>query len=444
MKTHIIKITRLGITLLQVTLLASIFTPAYVRAESHPHIIMLAGQVKNEPASPSKKSAAEEAYRLGWKHYLSNTPTDDDRAISYFEQAIELDPDFAPAHTGLAAAYWNSASRFWVRDSGLSTAQMMDQARVYSKRAMQSPSPLGHQISSERAAFFKRKPDEAIAEANKAITMEVSNPAGHLAMANAMLKAKRPDEAIDSMREAMRLNPRYPGSYLTRLGRAQFAQGRYEEAVTSLMRSVDLNSQDDRAFIFLAAAYGYLGLKQDAMSAIKSANRLRSENRWGNLTLEEIGRWRWLGDRKRLREGLRLAGLETGYEWHSRLIEKEGYFEIRGATSIDLQTAKRLHDAGVPFIDMSTLHVQARIPGAHNLRWGRLKEMSPREFNEIRLMEIAPKSGEIVIYHPHGSTVVDAVAATAYAVEHGFQTVYYFRDGLESWKSAGYPVAAGK
>jgi hypothetical protein len=216
--------------------------------------------------------------------------------------------------------------------------------------------------------------------------------------------------------------------------------GHIAVAVTTLESSTKLNPEDDRAFVFLAAAYGYLERKVDAISAVDSVNRLRSKNRWGNLTIEEINRWRWTGDRKRLKEGLALAGVESGYEWYSRMITSGNNVEIRGATVIGTEQAKQLHEAGVPFIDISYLYVQARIPGAHNLRWGRDNEMGPREFNEIRLMEIASKSGEMVTYHPNGSIERYAGLAAAYAVEHGFQKVYYFRDGLEGWQAAGYPV----
>ena len=178
---------------------------------------------------------AQNAYRQGWEHYRRETPADFGKAASYFEQAIQLDPDYARAHTAIAAVYWDSAWRSWVGPFDLSTSQLMDQSRIYLNRAMQSPSALTHQIASEKSAYYsKRNPKKALAQADTAIAHDENDPAGYLAKANALLKAKKPSEAFASMQQAMLLNPDYPASYLTRLGRAQFALGQYAEAATTL------------------------------------------------------------------------------------------------------------------------------------------------------------------------------------------------------------------
>jgi tetratricopeptide (TPR) repeat protein len=392
-----------------------------------------------ETSSPE----AYDAFRKGWEHYRRETPADFGKAASYFEQAIQLDPDYARAHTAIAAVYWDSAWRSWVGPFDLTTSQLMDQSRIYLKRAMQSPSALTHQIASENSAYYsKRNPKKALAQADTAIALDENDPAGHLAKANALLKAKKPSEAIASMQQAMLLNPDYPASYLTRLGRAQFALGQYAEAATTLERSTELNPEDERAYIFLAATYGHLGRNADAKSAIDRVNSLRSKMRWGNITIKEINRWRWMGDRKRLKEGFTLAGVESGYNWYSRVNKSGNGVEVEGATPIGTERAKQLHEEGVPFIDISTIGAQGKIRGAHNLRGGRANEMGPREFNAIRLKEIASESGGMVIYHPNGSTTrIGALAdSSAYAAEHGFREVYYLLDSLDDWKKAGYPM----
>lgn len=401
---------------------------------------------QNQSSSDRVKTSNPEAYdafQRGWEHYRRETPADFGKAASYFEQAIKLDPDYLRAHSALAAVYWNSAWRSWVGPFDLTTSQLTDQARIHLNRAMQSPSPLTHQIASEMSAYYsKRNPKKALAEADAAIALDENDPAGHLAKANALLKAKKPSEAIASMQQAMLLNPDHPSSYLTRLGRAQFALGQYAEAATTLERATKLNPEDDRAYIFLAATYGHLGRNSDAKSAIDSLNKLRSEMRWGNITIREINRWRWMGDRKRLKEGFTFAGVDSGYKWYSRVNKSGSGVEVEGATPIGTEQAKKLHEEGVPFIDISTVGFQEKIQGAHNLRMGRTNEMGPREFNEIRLMEVASKSGGMVIYHPNGSaTRIGAIAdSSAYAADLGFNKVYYLLDSLDDWKKAGYPI----
>ena len=388
---------------------------------------------------------AYDAFLRGWEHYLRETPADFGKAASYFEQAIQLDPDYAHAHTAIAAVYWNSAWRSWTEPFGISTSEMLDKSRIYLKRAKQSPLALTHQVASEMAAYYQRSSTKALSEADAAIALDTNDPAGHLAKANALLKAKKPAGAITEMQQAMQLNPHYPSSYLTRLGRAQFALGNYSEATTTLKSAVELNPEDDRAFVYLAAAYGHLGHKADALSAVDSVNRLRSQNRWGNLTIEEINRWRWTSNRKRLKEGLVLAGVESGHNWYSRVTSSGDNMEIEGATVIGIEEAKQLHEAGIPFIDFTQIGTgQKSILGTHKLRWGRDRDMGPREFNLIRLMEVTSKSGGMVVYHPNGSNKRWGALAAAYAAHLGFTNVYYLQDSLDDWKKAGYPVEADK
>lgn len=393
----------------------------------------------------TSNTEAHDAFRKGWEHYRRETPADFGKAAAYFDQAIRLDPAYARAHTAMAAVYWNSAWRSWAEPFGLSAIEMLVQSRKYLKRALQSPSLLTHQIASEMAAYSQRKPAKALAEAETAISLDSNDPAGHFAMANALLKAKKPAEAIASMRKAMQLDPHYPASYLTRLGRAQFALGQYAEAAVTLEQSTDHNPKDDRAFVYLAAAYGQLGRNADAKTAVDHANGLRSELRWGELTIAEINRWRWASERNRLKEGLTLAGVESGFDWYARVTGSGNEIEIDGAIVIGTERAKMLHDAGVPFIDFSTIGTSLKsILGTHKLRWGRERDMGPREFNLIRLQEVATKSGGMVIYHPNGSSKRWGALAAAYAAELGFENVYYLRDSLDDWKKAGYPLDSSK
>jgi tetratricopeptide (TPR) repeat protein len=399
-------------------------------------------QISSDQVETSNPEAYD-AFKKGWEHYRRETPADFGKAASYFEQAIQLDPDYARAHSAMAAVYWNSTWRSWAEPFGFSTYQMMDRSRIYLKRAMQSPSALSHQIASEMAAYYsKRSAKKAFAEADAAIALDENDPAGYLAKANAFLKAKKPGEAIASMQHAMSLNPDYPASYLTRLGRAQFAMGQYAEAAATLERATELNPEDDRAYTFLAATYGHLGRKAEAKSAIDSVDRIRSEMRWGNITIRDINRWRWMGDRKRLKEGFTLAGVDNGYKWYSRVNKSGSGVEVEGATPIGIEQAKKLYDEGVPFIDVSRIGVQGKIRGAHNLPMGIGNEMGPAAFNEIRLKEIASESGGMVIYHPNGSpSRIGAIAdSSAEAAEYGFRKVYYLQDSLDDWEKAGYPL----
>jgi TolB-like protein len=73
---------------------------------------------------PTENLAAYEAYLLGMQRLARETGAALVEAVDYFQQAIELDPDFALAHVGLADSYSNQV--FYgglAREEGLAKAQ---------------------------------------------------------------------------------------------------------------------------------------------------------------------------------------------------------------------------------------------------------------------------------------------------------------------------------
>jgi 3-mercaptopyruvate sulfurtransferase SseA len=245
----------------------------------------------------------------------------------------------------------------------------------------------------------------------------------------------------------MRLDPHYPDYYLTRLGRAQYDLGQYAEAAVTLESSVRRNPQDDRAFIFLAAAYGHLGRIEEARSAVRSANTIREGNGWSELIRADINHWKWVSDRKNLQDGLAKAGVEHGRQWADRIVTVDAVadlIDVVGATEIGIEKAKQLHDRGVTFIDVGPRYSRGHIPGAHGLLWSYQRNFwfIPREFNEVRLLKIVDKTQEVVIYG-EGWIGISA-SASAYAVDRGFQKVYFFDEGFYQWKQAGYPIDKGE
>ncbi len=262
-------------------------------------------------------------------------------------------------------------------------------------------------------------------------------------MANALLKAGEPGEAIEHVQTAMRLDPHFPASYLTRLGRAQFAAGQFEDAAETLEKAANQNPDNDWNFVYLAATYGQLGHDDKAKAAITKANEIRSKWGWDALTLLVLrnSTFRWAGDKKSLREGLIKAGVGGGQvDWMALVTtssdEDEHRYEVEGATIIDVETAKAMNDRGVPFVAVDSRWIVEHIPNAYNM------EPDKGEFNKIRLSEIANKEQEVVIYRGGGfvgGRERDAANASAMAVNWGFK-VYYFAGGIDAWNKAGHPV----
>ena len=186
---------------------------------------------------------------------------------------------------------------------------------------------------------------------------------------------------VDWYRFSPSINSLYPAIYLTRLGQAQFGAGRYEEAAETLEESVQRNPENDWPFVYLVATYGLLDLEGGAIRALERANELWAKSGWGELTTEVAARnstsgggiryyFKWFGDYKPLRKGLRKAGVKSVSEWRE-LVSIEGEIvKIRGATIIDVETAKAFYDRRVPFVDINFGWHRERIPGANILIHG--------------------------------------------------------------------------
>jgi len=105
-------------------------------------------------------------------------------------------------------------------------------------------------------------------------------------------------------------------------------------------------------------------------------------------------------ERKLLLAGLEKAGVKSGKEWLGLVrTNVSGEFEIEGATTIDVATAKALHERGVTFVDVRELFAAGHIPQAHELNYY-------NEFDEARLLELVDKSQEVVIYGHVGAAGV--------------------------------------
>jgi len=397
---------------------------------------------------------AHDAFLRGWAHFRRNTPEAFAKAVPYFEQAIEFDPNYSLAHAAMATVYLktydkSSSARndawfaFQKISWDLATKRFTDNLNS----AMENPGALAYQAMAYKRSMQGRH-DEAIAEAERAIAVEPNNPLGYEALAAALIYSGLPEDGAEAIREAMRLDPRYPYEYLFWLGLAQFNMEQFKQAAEALRRATQGNPEDDRALILLAAAYGQLGLVEEARFAVEAQNLVRE--RWstqrsdkdiaqqgietyllGPYTLEDVDSWLFheSSDRERLREGLRLAGVPEFGE----ATDVSPLF-VTGANSINVIEAKQLYDRGVVFIDVrdkTTDWGMGHIKGAISLDW-------VSKFTEEALRD-AINRDEPVVIHCAGPGCFRSSRAVEKAVSWGFTNIYYFRGGFTAWKIAGYP-----
>ena len=122
------------------------------------------------------------------------------------------------------------------------------------------------------------------------------------------------------------------------------------------------------------------------------------------------------------------------------------WWEVEGATLVDLPTAKALHDGGAIFIDRGDdAFWRARhVPGAIHLPWGRSLDPNRVTYSKAALRQVAGPDDEIVFYGTEAGGYTTAAWEAAKAIAWGFKKVYLFDGGAQAWEEAGYPIETGE
>ncbi len=277
-------------------------------------VVALAVKLKpGDSVSPSARAAqdpkAYDAFLQGWSYYRRATPRDFARAIPQFTEAIDRNPGYGRAYAGLAAVYRASWSWGWHRNLGISNAEALELAKSNLKEAMKYPTSLAFQVASTIHSSEGRYAS-AIADAEQAITLDSDDAGAYFAMASALIHAGEPANGTNFIYKAMELDPQYPAEYVFWLGMALFGVDRFDEAAVSLERASRLAPDDIGTFLALTATYGHLERGQDAKAAIAKLEGLVKQAGYEN-GIRDVETWAFKdsGDRQRLRDGLRKAGL---------------------------------------------------------------------------------------------------------------------------------------
>ena len=402
---------------------------------------------------------AHDAFLEGWAHYKLLTPESLAKAIPFFEEAINLDPNYAQAHAALASVYWDVYQNDWAFDLDMPAFRAESRANEHLEEALKAPTPLAHVLQSRMFASLGF-PDEAVLEAEKAVALEANDAVALAGLASALVQTERPKEGLAYIEEAIRLDPHLPPSYLITRGGAQFGMEQFDDAAVTFERAVRRNPENELPLIYLASSYGHMGRIKDADAAIDAANDMRAKRGIGDLTLENIATFSssspfrgeidfpLFGGRlaqERVRAGLSsIPALTWQYliTRHRVLGSGNTWWEVKGATEIDVATAKSLHDRGAVFIDTSHPDVrqEQQIPGAIHLTYYRFTDSAQARITEETLTAVVDKTVEIVVYC---DDCYNRVWEAAKAVNWGYQRVHFFRGGAQAWKDAGFPVESG-
>jgi len=237
-------------------------------------------------------------------------------ALEMFQRAIELEPDFALAHAGVANM---SAMQFYLQDfNPLWIARA--EAAVNRAFALVPQLPEGF-VALSRIHFAQDRHSDAIAAARAAIAIKVDCESAWDLLGRALFSSDQWEEGASLVEQAIAANGDDYNVYvpylnvLRALRRDQEANELARRHAVVLERQVTSVPEDTRARILLAICYAYLGRRADAAAAVDQVVAMGVSD---SHSLYNIGcQYAVLGDKKRALDALKKAAAAGYGDWTS-------------------------------------------------------------------------------------------------------------------------------
>ena len=267
-----------------------------------------------------------------------------ERSIAYFEEAIRMDPAFAPAYLGLANAYdalgtsgIGGASPREVRPKVISAARKALEldptiaeahgllAVVYQeqwqwgdaegefKRVFElTPNDAGAHLAYAGWLLCQGRTEEAQAWSRRARELDPLGVGGNN-VGWILFHSRHYDEAIRELRSALAVRPN-DGSIYWFLGFALIANGQADEAIPVLENAVALTDRSPAVIGVLIRAYAHAGRRTEALRLLDELKRRQQK---GYIpTAAFVNAYLGLGDNERA-----IIWLERAYEEQSLIME---------------------------------------------------------------------------------------------------------------------------
>lgn len=228
---------------------------------------------KEEARLAGGRAVDPEAYELYLKgRYEWNKRTQEglNRGLEYFQQAINLEPAYAPAYSGVADSYLALSSNGF-----LPGTEGDPKAKAAALKALEldAASPQAHTSLAQVLFDFDRDPQAALKEFQAAINLNPNYPVAHFWYSSRLAEMGRHEEAVQEIEHARRLDPLSSRvnagiAYVFYLGRE------YDRAIAEARKALDLEPNDYLAHEMLASAYIAKGMSKEAVAESRKRQSL--------------------------------------------------------------------------------------------------------------------------------------------------------------------------
>ncbi|MCI0391115.1 MAG: tetratricopeptide repeat-containing serine/threonine-protein kinase [Acidobacteria bacterium] len=216
----------------------------------------------------TENAAAYQAYLKGRYHWNQRTAKAIRKAIESFEEAIKLDDDYALAYAGLADCYC-LASIY----GAAPPRAVMPRAKAAARMALDLDDGLAEAHTSLAAAlvWFDWDWEASEREFKRAIELNPHYAVAHHWYGSVLLAAQgRFDEALASERRALDLEP-LSLVINSNLGFICYQAGRFDEAMQHLIRTLEMDDNFVYARFHLGLCHAHLGSYDEAIAELERA-----------------------------------------------------------------------------------------------------------------------------------------------------------------------------
>jgi tetratricopeptide (TPR) repeat protein len=296
----------------------------------------------------TQNTEAYQAYLKGLYYWNKGPAPGYEKSRDYFQQAIDLDPSYALAHSGLALFYSYAAANGllppdenWPKtEAEANKALALDETLAESYNPLAAVKLYYYRDWPAAERYFRRgieldpnfaeihnhyalclylfgQNEEALTEIQRAVELEPLSLRFNLSRGMILFSLRQYDRAIDQLRKTLELEPNFALAHEW-LGNAYEQKGMHKEAIAEWGKALTLNDEGELAST-LERAY--------AASGFETAVRALAQKKLERLN-EKTGRGDYVPAIEYVTAYTRLGEKEQAFAWLTKAVEERNRFAL--------------------------------------------------------------------------------------------------------------------
>jgi tetratricopeptide (TPR) repeat protein len=231
--------------------------------------------------SYTENSEAYQLYLKGRFHWNKYTKDGFKKSIEYFDQAVEIDPNYALAYAGLADSYMQLGV------DHLPPKEVFPKAQAYAVKALQLDDTIAeaHVSLGAYRLFYAWDWQGAENELRRAKELNPNYPEAYHFYSHYLQVTGRTKEAIIEIKRGLELAP-IAIDINGELGFAYYYASEYDRAIEQFRKTLEMDPTFMLSYLFIGQAYEQKGMYEAAVAELNKAKTLSG----GWLSIEaELG-----------------------------------------------------------------------------------------------------------------------------------------------------------